>query len=237
MISVMSLAGVIAQPVPKLNSIGVEWMQRGVTATLNFTGEQLGGATEIIVSGDPGVTAKIIPPSSPSAQIETAVPGISTVAPQNNNVLNVQVTIATNALLTDREFRVVTHDGVSNPVNLKVSHLPEVHVGGGHQALENSQPLSLPAAINGTIASAAQTDYLKFSANKGEHVIFNVYAYRTGSKLDSSIAVLDKNGKQLARAEDTVGLDSILDFTTPESGEYIFTIRDYRYQGGGRFQI
>jgi hypothetical protein len=210
----LSLLSVCAQPVPKLNSIGTEWIQRGTAATLNFTGEQFANAREIIISGDPGVTAKIIPAASPSTQIETAVPGISTAAPQNSNALAVQLMVATNATLADREVRVVTPDGV----------------------IESAQALTLPAAVNGNIGSAAQIDYFKFNASKSEHVIFNVYAYRMGTQLDSSLAVLDKNGKELARAEDTAGLDSILDFNVPESGEYILALRDYRYQGGGNFK-
>src|ERR1043166_204584 len=82
----------------------------------------------------------------------------------------------------------------------------------------------------------AQQDYFRFHAKKGERVIFDVNAYRSGSPLDSSLAVLDAAGKELARNEDANGLDSFIDFAVPDEGDYVLQLRDFRYQGGPNFK-
>ena len=63
-----------------------------------------------------------------------------------------------------------------------------------------------------------------------------MYASRSGSSLDSSLALLDAAGKELLRNEDANGLDSLLDFIVPEDAECVLQIRDFRYQGGGDFR-
>src|SRR5262249_49403382 len=74
--------------------------------------------------------------------------------------------------------------------------------------------------------------FYRFKARKGERLIFDVIAFRAGSPLDSSLAVLDANGKELARSEDVNGLDSLIDFKVPADADYLLQIRDFRYQGG-----
>ena len=44
--------------------------------------------------------------------------------------------------------------------------------------------------------------------------------------------MLNAAGKELVRSEDVNGLDSLIDFTVAEDGEYFLQIRDLRYQGG-----
>src|SRR5207253_10107425 len=60
-------------------------------------------------------------------------------------------------------------------------------------------------------------------------------ASRRGSALDSSLAILNAAGKELARNEDYNGLDSLLLFDASEEGEYLLQLRDFRYQGGGNY--
>ena len=50
-------AVIFAQPVPKLTSVSPEWIQRGTTVDMVFTGENLGGVTGFIFNGDPGLSA------------------------------------------------------------------------------------------------------------------------------------------------------------------------------------
>ena len=81
----------------------------------------------------------------------------------------------------------------------------------------HAQRVELPASIHGVIREAAESDFFRLNARKDQRLIFDVYAFRAGSPLDSSLALLDAAGKELVRSEDVNGLDSLVDFTVPDS--------------------
>lgn len=223
-----------AQPAPKLGSLSPEWIQRGTTVEIAFTGENLGNATGFVFSGDPGLSATNVPAPAaapPAVTIESATGAITTAEtarPVDPKRLVARVSASANATLNAREIRVITPTGISNPLLINVGHLPEV---AGSKAAD----LPLPAAISGVISAAAQVDEFKFKAAKGQELVFEVDAARRGSSLDASLAILNAKGKELARNEDHNGLDSLLTFTVPEDGEYVLQIRDFRYMGGDKF--
>src|SRR5207245_10050148 len=89
--------------------------------------------------------------------------------------------------------------------------------------------------VVGKVGEADQTDFYKFKAAKNEKLIFEVQASRIGSTLDSSLAILDSTGKELARNEDFFGMDSFLEFTVPADADYFVTIRDFEHRGGAEY--
>jgi len=241
LLCLFTVASGFAQPAPKLNSISPEWIQRGTTVQMIFSGENLGNVTSFIFSGDPGLTATNIPspaPPKPVVTIESDLGGISLAPPKSgkdDKRLVVSVSATADAPLTIREVRVVTPGGVSNPLPINVGHLPELAEKEPNNTIEQAKGITLPGAISGSISGAAQVDYYRFKATKGQELIFEVDASRRGSALDSSLAILNGAGKELARNEDYNGLDSFLAFPVPEDGEYLVQIRDFRYQGGGNY--
>lgn len=222
---------VLAQPAPKLNSISQDWLQRGGKVEAVLNGENLARATNVVVSGPAGLVAEIVPVSSKPVQVESTLGGITSVQKEDGSQLKLNFQVTAEAALAEREIRVIAPEGVSNPLTVNVSPLPEVRSTDQHTR-ENPQKVTMPAAINGKIRNAAESDFYQISATKGSHVILDVNAYRLGSKLDSSLAVYNKDGKELARSEDVAGLDSVLDFKAPDDGDYTVEIRDFRYQGG-----
>jgi hypothetical protein len=234
----------VAQPAPKLTAISPEWIQRGTTIDVTLTGENLGGVTQILFNGDAGLTATnqppaAPPPANPSVVIESTGGGISRAQPapppRDDKKLVLKVTATSDALLSARELRVVAPGGVSNPLNLNVGQWPEVAKRDSNSSLAEAQPLELPAVISGVLNTAAQTNYYKFKAKKGEDFVFEVDAARRGLALDSSLSVLDTNGKELTRNEDAIGLDSLLFFTAPADGEFMVALRDFRFRGGNEY--
>jgi len=230
-----------AQGIPKINSLSPEWVQRGTTVEITIAGENLGGATGFVFSGEPGLSASNLPammPAKPTVTIESTLGGISRTEPappRDEKKVVARVTAAADASLTARELRVLTPTGISNPLPLNVGHLPEVREAGANNSMEQAQEIKFPVALSGVIAAATQVDYFKFNAAAGTELVFEVDAARRGSALDSSIAVLDSKGKELARSEDANGLDSLLFFKPQTDGEYILQVRDFRYQGGGNY--
>lgn len=230
-----------AQTIPRLDSLSPEWIQRGTTVEIVFTGENLAAVTGFIFSGDAGLTFSNVPvPPSPRAvvTIESNRGGISNLAPspaRDEKRRVARVTAAADASFSSREVRVVTPAGVSNPLQLNVGQWPEVGEKEPNNTAEQAQTVVLPASISGMISASAQVDYYRFKGSKGQELVFDVDASNRGSPLDSSLALLDGAGKELARSEDVNGLDSLLTFTVPEDGEYLIQLRDFRYQGGGNF--
>jgi len=230
------LSNVYAQSVPKLNSVSKEWVQRGKALDLSLAGENLSQATNILISGDRGLNAEWVIVTPSAVPIESSGSGISTIVPDDGKSRQIKGTVSSDAPLGVRELRVAGPSGVSNPVNLNVGYLSEIDETADNNSVEHAQLVMLPAVISGQISASPQSDYFRFKAAPGSSVVFDVMAARTGSPLDSSVAVLDKTGKELARNEDAKGLDSVLAFNPPADDEYVFTIRDFRYQGGGDYR-
>ncbi|HEY3147020.1 MAG TPA: hypothetical protein VGJ75_11755, partial [Dongiaceae bacterium] len=240
-ILLLAAASAFAQPAPKLASISPEWIQRGTTIDITLTGENLGGVTQFIFNGDSGLSATNIPPPvppKPTITIESTGGGISRAEPappRDDKRLVLKVTAAADASLTSRELRVAAPGGVSNPLDLNVGQWPEVAKRDPNGTPAEAQPIELPAVISGVISAASQTNHYRFKATKGQEFVFEVDAARRGSQLDSTLMLLDAQGKELARNEDALGLDSLLFFTVPADGEFIAALRDFRFRGGGDY--
>lgn len=240
---IASALGAFAQPAPQLKSVSPEWVQRGTTVEVVLNGENLGGVTQILFNGDAGLSATNVPPTAPPPKpvvsIESTGGGITRAEPtapaRDEKRLVVRVKATADASFAARELRVVAPGGVSNPLQFNVGQWPEVSEREISTATSTGQVVALPAAISGVISAAAQSDAYRFKATKGAEIVFEIEAARRGSPLDSSLVVLDAAGKELARSEDALGLDSLLFFTAPEEGEFVVTLRDFRYQGGGNY--
>lgn len=232
----VTISTAIAQPVPKLTRISQEYFQRGSSVQITLNGENISPSANFLIAGEPGLKLIIPPPAASNVGIEATTPGISAVPPSDTGKLIATLEIAADAALGLREIRVASPSGVSNPLNVNISHLPEISSDSGATSFEKAQPVSLPFAITGAIQGAAESDFYRFAAKKGQRVVIEAVAQRIGSQIDSSLAILDKNGREVARNEDAVGNDSVLEFVPAEDGDYIIQIRDYRLQGGDNFK-
>lgn len=102
-------------------------------------------------------------------------------------------------------FRPKTPKGTAfNIVRLDVSEDPEVEARGTNTSLATAQPVNLPVTINGRIGEPVDgvpiEHYFRFSARKGQRLVFEVKARRFGSDLDSVIEILDAKGQPVERA-------------------------------------
>ncbi|MFO1499776.1 MAG: PPC domain-containing protein [Verrucomicrobiota bacterium] len=230
-VSAFAPIGLSAQPVPKLMALSRDWFQRGTTNEVVISGEHLRGAKAVRVSGDGGLAVLLSTPDEglPKVTLEASKGGISVGDSSESKAVRATVTISDDASLNPREIRLVTAEGVSNPVIVNVSPIPEIlETSGGEQRL------SLPVGLSGTIAAPGEQDSFTFDAKKGQELIFEILAFRSGSALDSSMALLNSKGLELARSEDAKGFDSFIRLTVPEDGAYRLQIRDFRYGGSSK---
>ena len=242
-LSLLSAGSSLAQPAPRLGSIAPQWIQRGATIEVVLSGENLGDIRQILFNGEPGLTATNVDvPAAlpkPTVSVESTGGGITRADPapptQDGKRLVLKVTASADASLMARELRVAGPGGVSNPLGLNVGQWLEVARREASTVFGDAQRVELPAVISGAVSAPAQTNFFRFKAAKGQELVFEVEAARRGSQLDSSLAVLDGQGTELARNEDALGLDSLLFFTAPADAEFVLALRDYRYRGGGDY--
>lgn len=132
---------------------------------------------------------------------------------------------------------IATQQTVSDPFLFVVDDLRTFRDVGDNHTPEKSQRIELPCAIDGR-SEASKTDYYQFAAAKDSLWSIDVVAQRMGSSLDSVIQIFDTSGQLMAEADDTqVGPDSQIQFRAPRDGEYRLSIRDNRYQAGGRYRL
>jgi hypothetical protein len=225
---------------PKITSIAPDWIQRGAALEVNFAGEGLGSVTGLVFSGESGLSATVIVVSNPppAVTVESSSKGIGVAAAgarDRSKSLRVRIAAAADAPLGGREVRALGPNGISTPLNITVGAVPEVAEVEPNDLPAQAQTVSVPSAIAGVI-QPTQLDHFRFAAKKGDQLVLEVMAQRTGSQLDSSLALLDASGKELARDEDSRGFDSLIEFTAPEDGDYIAQLRDFQYRGGADYK-
>lgn len=122
---------------------------------------------------------------------------------------------------------------------LEVGTLPEITETEPNDLPATAPRIPAPATVNGRLfAPASQkpdVDNFRFLATKGQVFALEVFAARLGSPLDAVLTILDGKEKELAANDDARGKDAALNFTAPESGEYIARVADLTNRSGEAF--
>ena len=168
----------------------------------------------------------------------------------------VEVTIAPDAEPGEREIRLVTQRGVSNPLPFHVGQVPEVArkpmktcplqvLGKEYLALrkrpldEEEVRITVPCTMNGQIASGEVNRY-RFQARKGQRLVITTAARQLLPYIADAVpgwfqpvlVLRDADGKEVAFKEDfRFNPDPIIMCEVPKTGEYVLTIADAIYRG------
>ena len=168
----------------------------------------------------------------------------------------VEVTIAPDAEPGEREIRLVTPRGMSNPLVFYVGQVPEVSdppmltaikqvLGKESSALrkrpagEDEHQITLPCTVNGQIASGEVNRY-HFEARKGQHLVITVLGRHLVPFMADAVpgwfqpvlALYDADGKEVAYDDDyRFKPDPTIFYEVPTDGEYVFAIHDSIYRG------
>jgi len=133
--------------------------------------------------------------------------------------------------------RLVTSQGVSNPLLMMVDDLTSVAGAGGNHTIEQAQKIDWPIAIDGQ-CDAVQEDLYRITVAAGEQLSFEVVSQRLGAKLDPVMRLLSADGSELVRSDDSHGAggDSRFSHTFEAAGDYILGIADVRHLGGAGYR-
>jgi hypothetical protein len=181
-------------PVIRLDTVFPPGGKTGSEVEVAVTGADLDGANGLLFS-HPGITAQ---PKDKRFTIKVAPevpPGIY-------------------------DVRVAGLLGVSNPRAFVVGNLPEIATTKPHDKPDAAVELPLDSVFSGS-ATAAASDYFKFTAKQGQRLIFECAAAEIDSRLSPVLAVLDASGRELE-----ISRGDLLDFTAPADASYLLRLND-----------
>lgn len=136
--------------------------------------------------------------------------------------------------------------GTSDSKPFMVGDLPEALEKEPNDSPETATHVEWPGVVNGQAGKPGDVDYYELTAKKGQQIVFEVFAQRLGSPMDSALRLYNDKGQQLAENEDfniPTGndiffaprtTDSRIQWTCPADGTYRLLVRDlYSANRGG----
>lgn len=112
-----------------------------------------------------------------------------------------------------------THVGVFH-----VGSLPRLNEVEPNNDLAHAEKITLPVMIDGVVESD-DYDVFRFHAEAGQTLIFDVMATRAGSRLDSTLTILDERGAELDFIDDYyIHKDPYLSFAVRKTGDYFVRV-------------
>jgi len=168
-------------------------------------------------------------------------------------LVEIEITIKKNAREGNRELRIKTPRGMSNPMMFQVDNLPEKTELEPNNISANQklpqlyqlpidfldQTVDLPVILNGQIMPG-DVDRFRFKADKKQKLVIDVRARQLVPYLADAvpgwfqavITLYDSKGKKLVFDDDfRFNPDPVLYYTIPETGDYEIEIRDAIYRG------
>jgi len=179
-------------------------------------------------------------------------------APALSQVVQLRVTVDAHAALGNHELRLLTNQGLTNPLNFLVDRLRETtcpfqHVplplaaGGGlplsaqahAEASEAPMEITLPAIVNGQTMPGSMESY-RFNARKGQKIVIAAMTRALIPFMSDAVpgwfqAVLtltDSKGRELASADHfRFSQEPVIEQEIGEDGDYTLSVRDVLNRG------
>ena len=217
--------------------------QTGMTVAAVIGGEYILGATAGLVSGS-GVTVRITDAGEPAESREGGPKKKRRNQSVIDEVVKLAIAIAPQAAPGDREIRLVTPDGLSDPLVFQVGPLREVKEvePNDKPGKANSLP-ALPVTVNGQIMPG-DADVFEFTARQGQRLVAQAAARALIPYLadavpgwfQATLSLSDARGRELAYSDSfKFNPDPVLFCEIPSNGTYRLTIRDSISRGRADF--
>jgi len=160
--------------------------------------------------------------------------------PQLMEDVYLEIKIDKDAKPGERELRLITPAGMSNPIWFMIGQLPETReIEPNDRTVNSTVRDELPMVLNGQIMPG-DVDRFAIYARKGQHLVMTVSARELIPYLADAVpgwfqavlALYDSSGKEVAYAgEFGFHQDPVLYYEVPRDGEYVIEIRDAIYRG------
>ncbi|MBI3868268.1 MAG: hypothetical protein HY299_07020 [Verrucomicrobia bacterium] len=103
--------------------------------------------------------------------------------------------------------------GIENLVRVCVGAGPELVEREPNNRVSDAGELPIPSSVTGSLSPANDEDRFQLLAKPGDHLLLRVRSASLGFNLDPWLKIEDKEGRELARNDDSVGSDPALDWT------------------------
>ena len=164
--------------------------------------------------------------------------------PQLTDTVLLKVTIDPDAAPGNRELRLTSPSGLTNPICFQVDTLPEVLQQEPDEPLRTAPlpplpPAELPVVLNGQILPG-DVDTFHFNARKGQHLVIETFARQLIPFLadavpgwfQPAVTLYDPEGKEVAFADHyEFHPDPVILYDVPQDGTYQLEVRDTIYRG------
>jgi len=214
--AVLAASGLVAGAVaPQLSSTTPNGVQRGTEVELKFNGTRLADAQEVFLF-EPGV--KVL-------ELKEI---------KDTHVL-ARVKVEADCPLGEHKVRIRTKTGISDLRTFNVGAYPQVDEKEPNTTPDKAQKVALNSTVLGTMSNE-DVDYYVIEARKGDPIAVEVEGMRLGRTMfDPYVAILDRSGKVLAKADDTALFiqDTYATILAPADGEYLIEVRETSYGGAG----
>jgi hypothetical protein len=184
--------------------------------------------------------------------------------PALSETVTLKITMAPEAAPGQRELRLATQAGLSNPVVFQVGQLPEIskqpagtisisEPGAVRAVVERTQrtpaqqeppvEITLPAIVNGQMM-AGGVDRYRFAATKGQQLVIAASAQElipyiadaVPGWFQAALTLHDANGMEVASADHYLfHPDPVLYYEVPKDGQYVLDIHDSIFRGRDDF--
>lgn len=153
--------------------------------------------------------------------------------------VTLEVTMDSDAAPGDREIRLGTTAGLSNPLVFEVSQIPEVRAGGKDEDMGEITPMQTPVVLNGQIMPG-EVDRFPLQLRAKQKLIVAAQARKLIPYLADAVpgwfqavvALYDPDGKELAYGNECgYDPDPAFLFQAPRDGKYTLEVRDALYRG------
>jgi hypothetical protein len=143
--------------------------------------------------------------------------------------IEVEINVPASAEPGLRVMYVESPRGTSNRFFFRVTRWQSVRETEPNDQLYQAQMVTTPVIVEGRIARLTDVDFFRFHAQADEWLAFNVLAARTKAPGFVSIALLDSNGRELARKHSGVGPDPYMEYRFQQAGDYFIAVYPRRF--------
>lgn len=207
----------------RLDSIYPAGGRAGTAVEVEFRGVQGGlqNPRTIVIDGPRGIGVK----------------ELKSVAP---NVVRATLDIAADAPPGRRWLRVATErSGLTNFAAFQVGRLPERLEKEPNNERAAAERIETPLVVNGAITPKADADWYSFAARRGQRIVVAIAAHSldihgqggTFGIADFNLELVDAQGRTLASAEDSLGLDPLIEWQAPDDGDYFVRVGLLNHSG------
>jgi hypothetical protein len=100
----------------------------------------------------------------------------------------------------------------------------------------NATPVEVPCQISACIDGAEDEDVFKFTAKKGEKLVFKVESAALGFPVDARLGLRNEKQDEVAKADDTATADPELDWSPGDDGTFFAVVRNVLHRGGADYR-